>query len=145
MLKTPPLLSAPASFQAYGAHFLTSLNCFKRCRTQIARKADCTQEHHLFTSVMLVSPWALEQLVSLKRLTYVAYFVLATCFLVFVQNKLFYLRCVLKLKFLPSKQSNKTLGVRTVALADCSIEKYDKQFYKFISKSCRTETFMFAM
>ena len=47
--------------------------------------------------------------------------------------------------FLPSKQSNKTLGVRTIALADCSIEKYDKQFYKFISKSRRTETFMFAM
>ena len=35
--------------------------------------------------------------------------------------------------------------MRTVALADCSIEKYDKQFYKFISKSRRTETFMFAM
>ena len=35
--------------------------------------------------------------------------------------------------------------MRTVALADCSIEKYDKQFYKFISKSHRTETFMFAM
>ena len=45
----------------------------------------------------------------------------------------------------PSKQSNKTLGVRTVAPADCSTKKYDKQFYKFISKSRRTETFMFAM
>ena len=43
---------------------------------------------------MLVGPRALEQLVSLERLTYVAYFVLLTCFLVFVQNKIFYLRCV---------------------------------------------------
>ena len=47
---------------------------------------------------VLVSPGALEQLVSLKLLTYVAYFVLATCFLVFVQNKLFYLRCVFEIK-----------------------------------------------
>ena len=29
--------------------------------------------------------------------------------------------------------------MRTVALADCSIEKYGKQFYKFISKSHKTE------
>ena len=43
---------------------------------------------------MLVGPRALEQLVSLERLTYVAYYVLVTCFLVFVQNKIFYLRCV---------------------------------------------------
>ena len=38
---------------------------------------------------MLVGPWALEQLVSQERLTYIAYFVLLTCFLVFVQNKYF--------------------------------------------------------
>ena len=44
---------------------------------------------------LLVGPGALEQLVSLERLTYVAYFVLLTCFLIFVQNKIFYLRCVL--------------------------------------------------
>ena len=47
---------------------------------------------------LLVGPWALEQLVSLERLTYVAYFVLVTCFLVFVQNKIFYLRCVFEIK-----------------------------------------------
>ena len=83
---------------------------------------------------LLVGPKALEQLVSLERLTYVAYFVLATCFLVFVQNKLFYLRCVLKLKFLPSKQSNKTLGVRTVALADCSIKSTTSSFTSLFLK-----------
>ena len=53
----------------------------------------------VYEATVLVGPRALEQLVSLERLTYVAYFVLATCFLVFVQNKLFYLRCVLKIKF----------------------------------------------
>ena len=47
---------------------------------------------------LLVGPGALEQLVSLKRLTYVAYFVLATCFLVFIQNKFFYLRCVFEIE-----------------------------------------------
>ena len=35
------------------------------------------------TNILLVGPEALEQLVSLERLTYVAYFVLVTCFLVF--------------------------------------------------------------
>ena len=44
------------------------------------------QYTHTHTFVLLVGPRALEQLVSLERLTYVAYFVLVTCFLVFVQN-----------------------------------------------------------
>ena len=34
----------------------------------------------MFIAAMLVGPRALEQLVSLERLTYVAYFVLLTCF-----------------------------------------------------------------
>ena len=84
---------------------------------------------------MLVGPWALEQLVSLERLTYVAYFVLLTCFLIFVQNEIFYLRCVLSNQsFLPSKQSNKTLGVRTVALADCSIKSTASSFTSLFPK-----------